>query len=163
MNDGKRMFDVVRKYFGDSPHVVTQFTGRPILRFSHEGSNGRWVCIAHCREADDRFLFYSIGLAATPVERRAALAEFITRANFGLLVGNFEMDMDDGEIRYKTSIDVEGDRLSTALLQQLVRVNLEMMDKYLPGLYAVANEGMEPLAAIVAVEGPQERRSEFED
>ncbi len=163
MIDGKQMFDVVRKYFGDSPHVVTQFTGRPILRFSHGGSNGRWVCIAHCREADDRFLFYSIGLAATPVERRAALAEFVTRANFGLHIGNFEMDMDDGEIRYKTSIDVEGDRLSTALLHQLVRVNLEMMDKYLPGLYAVANEGMEPLAAIVAVEGPQEQRTAFED
>lgn len=162
MNDGKRMFDVVRKYFADSPHVVTQFTGRPILRFSHEGSNGRWVCIAHCREADDRFVFYSIGLAATPVERRAALAEFVTRANFGMVVGNFELDMDDGEVRYKTSIDVEGDRLSTALLHQLVRVNLEMMDKYLPGLYAVANEGLDALAAIVAVEGPQERRAEVE-
>ncbi len=96
------------------------------------------------------------------MERRAALAEFVTRANFGLVVGNFEMDMDDGEVRYKTSIDVEGDRLSTALLHQLVRVNLEMMDKYLPGLYAVANEGLDALAAIVAVEGPQERRAEVE-
>lgn len=159
----KTIFDVVRKYFGDSPHVTTQFTGRPILRFTHEGNNGRWLCIAHCRDSEDRFIFYSIGLATTPPERRLALAEFITRANFGMLIGNFEMDMDDGEIRFKTSIDVEGDQLTTALVNQLVRLNIEMMDKYLPGLHSVANEGTDPLTAIFAVEGPQTRRSEVMD
>lgn len=30
-------------------------------------------------------------------------AEFLTRANYGLVFGNFEMDMHDGEIRYKPS------------------------------------------------------------
>lgn len=163
MTEPKRMFDVVMKYFGDSPHVTTQFTGRPILRFTHEGNNGRWICIAHCRESEDRFIFYSIGLAASPPERRLALAEFLTRANFGLLMGNFEMDMDDGEVRFKTSIDVEGDRLTTALINQLVRVNIEMMDKYLPGILAVAHQEIDPLTAIIAVEGPQTKRSEVSD
>lgn len=52
-----------------------------------------------------------------PEDRRLALAEFLTRANYGLFIGNFEMDWQDGEVRYKTSIDVAGDRLSTALVQ----------------------------------------------
>jgi len=44
--------------------------------------------------------------------------KFLTRANYGMMIGNFEMDFTDGEIRYKTSIDVEGDKLSSALIKR---------------------------------------------
>jgi hypothetical protein len=57
-------------------------------------------------------------------------------------------------VRYKTSIDVEGDRLSSALLRQLVNVNIDTMDKYLPGFAAVIAGGIEPAAALEMVEGP---------
>lgn len=158
MSQLPRMMDTVRKFFSDSPWVTTQFRGQPVLRFTHEGQNGRWICIAHAREAEDRFVFYSIGLAAVPETLRHAVAEFITRANFGLIIGNFEMDYSDGEVRYKTSIDVEGTRLSTVLLGQLVRVNVQMMDRYLPGLIAVIERGMPPADAIAMVEGPDGRQ-----
>jgi len=46
--------------------------------------------------------------------KRGAVAEFINRANYGIIIGNFEMDFADGEIRYKTSIDVQGDKLTSA-------------------------------------------------
>lgn len=36
--------------------------------------------------------------------QRAAVAEYITRANYNLNVGNFEMDFSDGELRYKTTL-----------------------------------------------------------
>lgn len=39
-----------------------------------------------------------------PEELRPGVAEFITRANYGLIRGNFEMDFNDGELRYKTTI-----------------------------------------------------------
>ena len=48
------------------------------------------------------------------------IAQFLTPANYGTLIGNFELDFKDGEIRYKTSIDVEGDRLTPALIKRLV-------------------------------------------
>lgn len=41
-------------------------------------------------------------------ETMAELAEYFTRANYGLRNGNFEMDYDDGEIRYKTHVDFDG-------------------------------------------------------
>lgn len=49
-----------------------------------------------------------------------AVAEFIARGNFGIVIGNFEIDFSDGEIPYKTSIDVKGDRPSFALIKRLV-------------------------------------------
>ena len=160
MSDKRSIFDVVHKYFGDSQWVTTQFTGKPILRFSHVGKNGSWVCIAHARESEERFVFYSIGITGMLEAKRLAMAEFITRANFGLIIGNFEMDLNDGEVRFKTSIDVDGDRLSAALLKQLVDVNLEMMDKYLPGMLAVIDTDTSPADAVMGVEGPTTARFE---
>jgi hypothetical protein len=74
--------------------------------------------------------------------------KFLIRANYGMMIGNFEMDFTDGEIRYKTSIDVEGDKLSSALIKRLVYANVMMMDEYLPGIVSVTEGDMEPKDAI---------------
>jgi hypothetical protein len=70
-----------------------------------------------------------------------------------MIIGNFEMDFEDGEIRYKTSIDVEGDSLSSALIKRLVYANVMMMDAYLPGIMSVIYGDVEPKDAIAQVEG----------
>ena len=54
--------------------------------------------------------YYSLFPAVVPAERREAVVDFITRANVGLVIGNFEFGTDRGELRYKTSIDVRGIR-----------------------------------------------------
>jgi hypothetical protein len=69
-----------------------------------------------------------------------------------MTIGNFELDFNDGEIRYKTSIDVEGDHLSSALIKTLVYTNVSMMDQYLPGIKAVIETGVSPEEAIRAIE-----------
>ena len=35
-------------------------------------------------------------------DKRDVVCRYITRANYGLRNGNLEMDLDDGEVRYKT-------------------------------------------------------------
>jgi len=80
------------------------------------------------------------------------MAEFLTRANYGLVVGNFELDFTDGEIRYKTSIDVEGDCLSKALVRAIVYTNIIMMDKYMPGIMALLYANVSPVQAIARAE-----------
>ena len=53
---------------------------------------------------EDTVCCYHIVPVKVPVEKRAAVCEFITRANYGLTLGNFELDMNDGEIRYKVTL-----------------------------------------------------------
>jgi hypothetical protein len=77
----------------------------------------------------------------------------LTRANSGMIIGNFELDFADGEIRYKTSIDVKGDFLSFELIKQLVYANVMMMDEYLPGIMSVIDSDVEPKDAIAQIEG----------
>ena len=123
-----------------------------LLRMMFQGENGEWVCLAKVKEEENQFIFYSLYPQAIPQDKRLAIAEFITRANYGTILGNFELDFDDGEIRYKTSIDVEGDNLSFALIKQMVYANVMMMDEYLPGIMAVIEQEVEVKEAISLVE-----------
>jgi hypothetical protein len=57
-----------------------------------------------------------------------------------------------GEIRYKTSIDVEGSTLTFPQIKQLVYTNVMMMDEYLPGIISVIDGGVEARDAIAQIE-----------
>ena len=87
-----------------------------------------------------------------PEHKLMAVAEFLTRANSGMILGNFELGFTDGEIRYKTSIDVEGDRLCFALIKRLVYGNVTMMDEYWPGIMSVVYGEVEVREVIASIE-----------
>ena len=151
------ILDVAISFFKEDGWSFTQLEDQPILRVGFEGENGQWTCYAQALEEQTQLLVYSICPVKTPEDRRMAVAELLTRANYGLFIGNFELDFDDGEIRYKTSIDVEGDRLSPALVRPLVYANVMMMDRYLPGIMSVIYGDVAPAEAVARVEGTASR------
>jgi hypothetical protein len=116
------------------------------------GKNGSWVAFFEIREEDEQLLVYSIIPFDIPTGRRSEAARYLTRANFGLAIGNFELDLDDGEVRYKTSIDIEGTQLVEPLIDHLFLANVVTVDHYLSGLRAVI-EGDKADAVVAAVEG----------
>ena len=123
------------------------------LSIGFRGNNGTWTCYARTREQEERFLFYSTLSTNVPEHMRLAAAEYLTRANYGMLIGNFELDLRDGEVRYKTSIDVEGGTLTHKMIENMIYVNVLTMDRYLPGLNRVAYGNVSPQLAIAEVEG----------
>lgn len=84
---------------------------------------------------------YHISMIKASEEQRADVNEYITRANYGLTNGNFEMDFNDGELRYKTNIscyDLLGDD-SAALKRMIFLVSLgpSMWSRYGDNLAAL--------------------------
>lgn len=122
------------------------------MRTGFKGKNGQWTCYVNYIEHLDVVLFYSISPLTVPEDRRYAMAEFITRANYGMYIGNFEMDFDDGEVRYKSSLDVEDTELSFDMFKNILYPNVMTMDKYLPGLMSVAFSNTTPVDAIAGIE-----------
>ncbi len=118
-----------------------------------KGEAGRWTCLAYAAETQQQFMFYSISPVNAPMELIGAVGEFVHRANYGLHIGNFELDVNDGEIRFKTSVDVEGSELPFELARNVVYANVMQMDRYLPGLLAIIHGGMNAADAIAKVEG----------
>lgn len=123
-----------------------------VIRTDITGENGAWACYVVAREREGRCTVYSQAPWETPEARRIEMAELLTRINFGLPVGNFEMDFADGEIRFKTSLDVSGHRLAPELFDNLFEANLATTDVYLPALEAVRDGRLSPKAAVALVE-----------
>jgi hypothetical protein len=140
-------------FFDDDKWPYTVVAGEPVLSMHFVGSNGHWVCYAQARDEQQQFVFYSVCPMAMPDFKRDAVAEFVTRANYGMIIGNFELDYNDGEVRYKTSLDVEGTYLSPPLIRQAVYANVLMMDRYLPGILSLVYTGITPAEAVAQVEG----------
>jgi hypothetical protein len=147
------ILDTTIVFFQQDAWSFTQLEDQPILRLGFQGESGQWTCYAQAREEQAQFLFYSLCPVKAPEDKRMAVAEFLTRANYGMFIGNFELDYSDGEIRYRTSIDVEGSQLTPALVRPLVYANVLMMDRYLPGIMSVIYGNVSPAEAVAKAEG----------
>ena len=147
-----QFFEEIVNFFEEDGWPFVQIEGEPLLQMVFQGENGKWTCYAKARDDQEQFVFYSVCPINAPDSKRLAVTEFLTRANSGMIIGNFEMDFEDGEIRYKTSIDVEDDSLSSAVIKRLVYANVMMMDAYLPGIMSVIYGDVTPLDAIAQIE-----------
>ncbi len=58
------------------------------------------------------------------------LAVLQTNANYGLRNGNFEMDLRDGEIRYKTYINLENSTVNPDVLDDAIHMSIAALDVY---------------------------------
>ncbi|MBQ3402652.1 MAG: hypothetical protein IJG65_04675 [Synergistaceae bacterium] len=76
------------------------------------------------------------------------MAEFICRANYGLRNGNFELDVTDGEIRYKTFVDCDGIIPTEEIIKGSIIIPSVMFDRYAPGMLDVMFKGATAEEAI---------------
>lgn len=79
---------------------------------------------------DDFYLSYGCIDMSVDEAQRKEVAEFFTRANFGLNFGNFELDMRDGEIRYKVCVDCDHTTLSSQMIERSLDIPIAMYQRY---------------------------------
>jgi len=137
----------LRTLFRENGWPFSDVQGAPVLLSELSGVLGRWKFYAHVVEEQDLILLYSVCPFRVPEERRSEVSEFLTRANYGLTAGNFELDFADGEVRYKTALQRHVDGLDAATLKRAVRANGIAMETYLPGVGAVIT-GTAPVPAL---------------
>lgn len=99
-----------------------------------------------------------------PPDKRSVIAETLTRANNGLQVGAFEMDMADGRIDFHITHLNDTDSIADLVVDNIVSLALIMMDMYLPAILSVIFGKVSPEKAIQVVEknGLREREESGE-
>lgn len=117
----------------------------------------RWTWSA-AELGDGRFLGLSYGCTVdVPESRRAAAAEYITRANYGLCFGAFEMAWETGAVYFRTSVPIDmATGVAGDALEHLVYLGHCMMSRYMAGLLAVAIAGVNPAQAVATAEQDRE-------
>jgi hypothetical protein len=128
-----------------------QLEDTPIYQMSFAGEHGPITCYVQVRVEEEILLCYAVAPVQVEEALRPAVAEFVARANYGLWIGNFEMDWDDGEVRYKSSLDFEGVALTSELIRNTISPAVQMMVCYLPGLVGVM-DGKPPAQALSEVD-----------
>ncbi len=138
--------DAVAAYFDSEDWPVVE-TDPGVLETAFEGTVTVWPVRILVFEEDVRAVFVSAFPQPVAPEQFDAVSEFCNRANFGLAIGNFELDHDGGELRFRTSIDAEGTTPTLELVRNAVVANVLTMDRYVTGILAVL-AGTTPADAV---------------
>lgn len=144
------LFNAVQKWCDRNDWGYQVLEEGEAIKSGFTGDNGQFTLFFTMNNS--RLMVRSLAPTNAPDAKRAALAEFVTRANYGLAIGNFELDFRDGEIAYKTSITTGGELVPDWLLKDLVYINCLMMDKHFPAMMQVIYSGTSPEAALAALE-----------
>ncbi len=139
------------KFFTEDNWSFTQINKQSSLRLAFKGENEKCDCYAIAREKEKQFIFLSVCPIKVPKTKRRAVGEFLLRVNCEGVIGSFELDFDDGEIRHKTSIEVQKNSLDSQTIKSLAYTSVMMMDRYLPGIELVIAGLMSPGEAIVEI------------
>lgn len=106
-----------------------------------------------------RVAVYSLILDGIEAADRAGVAELAARANRGLLGGAFEIDLDEGDLRFRSDLDLGAAELDdeqlAAVLTPLLEVNLETVEVYSDAIVSVLTGRSAPAEAVEAAESSE--------
>ncbi len=104
---------------------------------------------------DDKLIMHFMIPLNAGEEERAKVGEFLLRANYGLKIGGFDFDFNDGEISYRIAMYFGDDEFAPPTYDQInfaVIIGLMMIERYGDALVKVMFGLVEPEDAIAAVD-----------
>ncbi len=136
---------------------------RPVIYCGFNGDDAHWDFNVTIRQHSPGVFFAgvnsSIPIKARP-ERRAAMAELLTRLNFSLNHGCWEMDYQEGDIWFRTSLALPAAEITPNAVEYLIRSNLSIVDENICRIAAVLYSNTTPADAMKPRQEPQEVKSE---
>ena len=107
----------------------------------------------YIRIGEDYVTTYAMLPTHVREDKRDVVCRYITRANYGLRNGNLEMDLDDGEVRYKTYFYATNRIPNQEEIERYVDISFLTLDRYAEGLMKILYADLDDKAAIQLVEG----------
>lgn len=136
----KNIIDAVETWLDEQDWEYAYVEKKPknsVIRVGYQGQNGRWMLFIEAREEESQLVCYSVFPVDVDDAQKIEMMEFIIRANDGIVIGNFDMNLDKGQVRYRVGVDLTGLEPHPREIEKALQVNLMTMDWHLPGLAAV--------------------------
>lgn len=153
----EQLIDAVRDWFDENDLSYEFDAEREVIRSGFDIS---------CKLRNLRFFvtFCENGftvVASAPVQGDpndlGQLMRYLHQANYGLRNGNFELDVRDGEVRYKCWVSSNGlDSIPSDIIASSVFVPCSMMERYGDGIAALAMGFSDADTEIEKAEKPKE-------
>lgn len=117
------------------------------------GEHGTLSCMLVIDEKMQCLSIYTHMGVVVPSIKRLRMADFIARANYALLLGCFELDVDSGELHFRLSLPLAESELSRQQLRDLISTDIYMVDCYYPGIMMLIYQNATAAESIRACEG----------
>lgn len=101
-----------------------------VIRMGFRGKSGGFPVIILAREGPLALLIVFQIPLLVPEAKRPAMAEALTRANYALGIGRFEMDFSDGELLFTAAIPLADASLTGRLFRTVLCTAMDQCDDY---------------------------------
>jgi hypothetical protein len=129
------------------PVAPDTFDGVPCIRTRFVGTEDAWDCRARPYDPFGQLAFESILPITVVPEHLDAVTQLVVRANWRLLTGAFQLDLDSGELVFRTMVFLsDGLELPEPLCRGLVYSNVLTVNRCLAEFKAAA-AGHDPVEA----------------
>lgn len=113
----------------------------------------------HVREEDySVYVTSPLSADADDKDMIARMSEFICRANFGLIRGNFELDVRDGEIKFKFYVPCDDIVPSNKIIGESFYIPMQMFKKYGDGIVSIIFTDITAEEAVMKCENSGDSR-----
>ena len=146
------MLELIIDFFNKQEWHYTLIEAKRIVVLRMSGKNGAFQCIVDIQEDEQKFIFFSFCPANVPGIKKVEMSELLTRLNFGRFYGNFEMDYNEGVIRYKTTLYYDTLQITPKIIEHLIMSNIIAMDTALNGIIQLIEGDITPLQAFHLIE-----------
>lgn len=150
--NGIRAFETLKNYLAKNAWNVEPFNDRYVLKSTCLGAGGISSCFFEVWADLEQFIFYIIVPMTVPKEKLPKAAEYISRVNSGMRIGNFEIDFDNGDVRFKSSINFRNQTLTDELIHGVIEPALDAFNNYFPGLINVIMDLDTPAQALYSID-----------
>jgi len=141
-------------------YTLSKISG--VLFFPVKGVNGTFNCAVEVSNNDFFFLFISFNGTNCPPEHRQRFSELLNRINFNLKFGNFELGMESGEIKFRTSLYYEEMEINDKIIENIIIRNIHIHDFAFP-YFSKFLFGSIPMEEVYARIFPSANPKEIED
>jgi hypothetical protein len=117
----------------------------PVLFSGFNGKDVLWDFNMIARAKGDGLFHLSVNSFIpnkVPADRRQKIAETLTRINWELNLGCFEMNFADGEIRFRTGITLPAADITEGVVEHLIRSNICIVDERIHQILAALYSDM---------------------
>lgn len=128
------LFQILYDILNENGWEFDYDTKNEIIRFEIHGVNADFHAFLLVDEEQESLLCNTHIDQKIPHSKRLEVCDFMSRVNYELANGNFEMDMDNGEIRYRTYLDLSDAKPSKEQILNIVWNGVLGFDTYYPGL-----------------------------
>lgn len=153
---GKQIKEVVEQFLAEDKW---KYQYNEEFQFFHFGLglNGPFKLIDYVLAIrEDSFTVYakiSIGPDIHDPAMMYNMMEFLCRANYNMQQGNYQMDVNDGELIFKVYVDCEGGMIpNSEIIRNSIRCPAFMFQYHAPGIIGIIYHGQTAAEAIEACE-----------